>query len=106
MRNAPRSRVFVAACCIYLFCVAAAYLFGFLTKDGFGVSFVPVMFLTFPWPWIFAYVAAPRWLVSTITTYYDLPLFIVSAFMNVGIAEALRHIRAKASEGFVRIAPR
>jgi hypothetical protein len=106
MKNAPRSRVFVAVCCVYLSCVAGAYLSGLLRKDDFGVSFMPALLLTFPWPYIFVYFAVPPWLVSTLTACYDLPLFAISAFLNVGIAEALRRVRAKASEEFVHIAPR
>ena len=97
--------MFVVISCIYLFCVGATFLFGLLTKNDAGASFLPVLLLTFPWTYVFVYVAGPLGLVPVMTAYYDLPLFAISAFMNVGIAEALRRVRAKASEGFVRIAP-
>jgi hypothetical protein len=106
MKDAPRSRVFVAVCCAYVSCMFGAYLIGLLRKDYFGVSFMPALLLTFPWPYIFLWFAGRSWLVSTLTAYYELPLFAISAFMNVGMAEALRRVRAKLSEEFVGIAPR
>jgi hypothetical protein len=106
MKNPPRSRVFITVCWIYLFSVGAAFLFGLLFKDDHGVSFMPVLVLTSPWTHVMTKIARSLWLFPALTAYYDLPLFAISAFLNVSIAEGLRRLRTRASEGFVSIAPR
>jgi hypothetical protein len=86
--------VFVAVCWIYLSVVGAAFLFGLFEKAGFGVSFLPAMLLTLPWPYVLLRIAPPLRLIPLLTAYYDLPLFAISALLNVGIAEAVRRVRA------------
>ena len=106
MKNARRSRVFVAVCWIYMSVVGAAFLFGLFAKDDFGVSFLPAMLLTLPWPYVLLRITQPLGLIPLLTAYYDLPLFVISALLNVGIAETVRRVRARASEQFIHIAPR
>jgi hypothetical protein len=57
MKSAPRSRVLVVICCTYLLFVGAAFLFGLLVKDDFGVSFMPGMLLTLPRPFVLLWIA-------------------------------------------------
>jgi hypothetical protein len=86
--------------------VGAAFLFGLLMKEEHGVSFIPTVLLTLPWFYVLPYIAEPLRLFTVLTAYYDLPLFAISAFLNVAIAEGLRHLRARASDAFIHIAPR
>jgi hypothetical protein len=54
MKNAPRSRLFLAVCGIYIVCVLGAFLVGLVAKDDQGVTFIPVALLTLPWVLHFA----------------------------------------------------
>ena len=102
--NAPHSRLLAIVCCIYLFSVAAAFIFGLLLKDDHGVSFLPTAMLTLPWFYILPVIAERLGLFSALTAYYDLPLFVFSAFLNVGIAAAIRRLRKKTSRSLTSIA--
>ena len=105
MKTAPRSRLFAAVCGIYLFCVLAAFVVGLAVKDYHGVTFFPAVFLTLPWFYILPFIAERFGFISPLTAYHDLLLFAISAFINVGVAETIRRIRARASESFVSITP-
>jgi len=90
--------------CIYLFTVVAAFIFGLLSKDDHGVSFLPAAMLTLPWFYILPFIAERLGLFAVLTAYYDLPLFAVSAFINVGIVAAIRRLRAQTSRAVTGIA--
>jgi hypothetical protein len=85
-----RSSTFTLACCFYLATVIAAFIFGVLKRDCCGGSFLPAVALTFPWFLISTIASVPRWLFTALTSFYDLPLFLLSAFLNVCLAELLR----------------
>ena len=105
MNKEPRSRIFIWACSIYIFAVVGSFIFGLIFKDPDGVSFVPTALLTIPW--FFLAMATPHWLFAALTAFYDLPLFLVSALLNLGIAEVLRRLRLqKQMEILPRISPR
>jgi hypothetical protein len=80
MKSAPRSRLFITICSIYLLFVAAAFLFGLLMKEEHGVSFIPAVLLTLPWFYVLPCIAELLRLFPVLTAYYDLPLFATSAF--------------------------
>jgi hypothetical protein len=89
----PRSLAFTIGCCIYISAVIATFIFGLIKKDPDGVSFIPTIVVTLPWffapmDWI------PHWAFSALTAFYDLPLFLLSAFLNLCIADLLcRYLR-------------
>jgi len=93
-RSSYRSSTFTIACCLYLSTVIAAFVFGLLKRDCCGGSFLPTVALTFPWFLITAIDSMPRWLFTALTSFYDLPLFLLSAFLNVCLAELLRRFFA------------
>jgi hypothetical protein len=90
MKYIRPDRDFTVASSVYLLSVAAAFLVGLAFRDDHGVSFIPAMLLVFPWSFILPYVALPLGLFSTLTAFYDLPLFAISATINLGIAELVR----------------
>jgi hypothetical protein len=94
MRTGLGSCIFIRAYCIYLLAVIAAFAFGLAEKDSAGVSFIPTVLLTLPWFFVSAISSLPRWLFSALTAFYDLPLFSVSALLNICFAELVRRFFA------------
>ena len=70
----------------YLLIVAGLFLLGRLHLDEDGVSFVPVLLATLPWSLAVTLMHLSRPIFLAITAYYDLPLFALSAFLNVGLS--------------------
>jgi hypothetical protein len=98
VKRQARNRAFVAGCVIYLSAVTVAFVVGilFATKDSEGVSFLPTLLLTLPWFFVIAkLVEQPQWLFSTFIAFYDLPIFLFSAFLNIAVAGVIRRLLAR-----------
>ncbi|NYF51367.1 hypothetical protein HDF12_001732 [Edaphobacter lichenicola] len=65
-------------------------MFGLAVKDADGVSFIPTIIVTLPWFFISSIDSLPHWLFSFLTAFYDLPLFFLSALLNICFAELVR----------------
>lgn len=92
------SRRFIMVCCLYFAAVAVAFVFGLAEKDADGVSFIPTIIITLPWFFVPSIASFPDWLFSFLTAFYDLPLFLFSALLNVGIAKLIRRFYIRTSD--------
>jgi hypothetical protein len=84
-------------CCLYLLAVILAFVVGVVTKDDHGVSFIPTAILTLPFSFLCTVLPLPDWIFSGVTAFYDLPLFLASALLNICLAELIRRIYVRAS---------
>jgi hypothetical protein len=71
--------------------VLIAFSLGWAKRDSDGVSFVPTLVLTFPWSFAMSQVPWPSKVFATLTAFYDLPLFSLSALLNILAAKMLKH---------------
>ncbi len=86
-----RDRIFIVVCCVYLLLVTITFVVGRLHLDAEGVSFIPSFLLTLPWSFILSSIHLPTMFFSALTAFYDLPLFMLSAALNIFTAGFLRH---------------
>jgi len=88
----PRSRAFLLGCLVYLAAVVIAFLVGviFASKTSEGWTFLPAILITLPWWQILANLPTPHWLFTGLTAFYDLPLFALSALLNLAVVAAIR----------------
>ena len=81
---------FVVGCCVYIVAVSVAFAFGVAESDTEGVSFLPAALLTSPWFFIPESMHLPEGLFSALTAFYDFPLFLVSALLNIVVVYRIR----------------
>ena len=88
------SRGFLLGCSIYLLAVALTFLLGIATSSPHSGSwtFLPTCLLTLPWFQIAVIEGVPDRLSRTLTAFYDLPLFAISAFLNLLVAGGVRKL--------------
>ena len=92
MRERLRDHTFIVGCCVYLLFITIAFVLGRLHLDADGASFIPTFLLTLPWSFILTLIHLPKILFSALTVFHDLPLFLLSAALNVVIAALLRRL--------------
>jgi len=89
-----RGRQFAIGYCAYLLLVIGAFTLGRLFLESGGEYFIPCFFLTVPWCFAITLFAPPRALYDALTAFYNLPLFLISAALNIFIVELFRRILA------------
>jgi hypothetical protein len=93
-----RGRPFAIGYCAYLLLVIATFTFGTAHIDSDGVVFIPCFFLTIPWCFAITTVDLPRPLYDVLVAFYDLPLFLLSAALNIFVVELVRRLLAARSK--------
>jgi hypothetical protein len=90
----PRSRAFLVGCLVYTLAVVVTFLVGltFASKNSDGWTFLPCVLLTLPWWQILAMLPTPQWLFAALTAFYDLPLFALSALLNLAVVGGIRSL--------------
>ncbi len=88
------SRGFLLGCSIYLLAVALTFLLGIATSSPHSGSwtFLPTCLLTLPWFPIAVIEGVPERVSKELTAFYDLPLFALSAFLNLLVAAGVRRL--------------
>ena len=88
----PRSCAFLVGCLVYTLAVVVTFLVGltFASKNSEGWTFVPCLLLTLPCSQILAMLPTPQWLFAALTAFYDLPLFALSALLNLAVVAGIR----------------
>jgi hypothetical protein len=84
-------RIFTLLCCTYLLVVLIVFCAGWAKKDTDGVSFILTFLLTLPWSFAISQVPWSSKVLDALTAFYDLPLFVLSALLNIFVAKILRH---------------
>ena len=88
MAGDPWLTPFKMSCFLYMASVVATFLFGLAHLDADGASFVFTSILTAPWFFLAMYL--PRAVFVVLTAFYDLPLFLISAALNIVTFKMLR----------------
>lgn len=73
----------------YLVLVGVLFLIARLYLDDDRASFIPVFLATLPGSFAFLLLDLPRPLIFALTMYYDLPLFVISAVVNITFGASL-----------------
>src|ERR1700756_5245549 len=90
----PRSRAFLVGCLVYKLAVVVAFIVGLILeyKNSAGWTFLPALLWTLPWSQILAMLPTPQWLFTALTAFYDLPLFALSALLNLAVVGGIRSL--------------
>jgi hypothetical protein len=76
-----------------------------MTRDEQGVSFLPTIVLTLPWFYVLAFLAEKFRFIAAMSSLYGLPLFSISALLNVLAVAAFRGWRERSQTPHVTISP-